>query len=102
MDVLRSGSTVNLGSVNLREDYVKGGKTVSFNATMTASTVTVNGTTATRVTLVAGALASGSGLRTVSTQTAVVWSPSAAALDLYGRPASTAPVTELGALDREF
>lgn len=102
LDVLRNGAPVNLGAVNLREDYVKGGKTAQLNATMTASTVTVNGIAATRVTVVAGALSSGNGLRTVSNQTAVVWSPSAAALDLYGRPASTAPVTELGALDREF
>ena len=102
LDVLRNGTAVNLGAVNLREDYVKGGKTAIFGATMTASTVTVNGITATRVTVTVGALSSGSGLRTVNNPTATVWSPSAAALDLYGRPASTAPVTELGALDREF
>ncbi|HEX4976614.1 MAG TPA: Ig-like domain-containing protein [Nocardioides sp.] len=102
LDILRNNVAVNLGSVNLREDYVKGGKTALFAATMTASTVTVNGTAATRVTLVAGALSSGGGLRTVSNPTAIVWTPSAAAQDLYSRPASTAPVTELGTLDREF
>jgi hypothetical protein len=102
LDVLRTGSSVNLGSVNLREDYVKGGKTATFNATMTATTVTVNGVPATQVTLTLGSLASGGGLRTVSTATAVVWSPSGAVLDLFGRACSTAPATESGALDREF
>ena len=43
LDVLRSGAAVNLGSVNLKQDYVKAGKTVTLNATMTASTVTTNG-----------------------------------------------------------
>ena len=102
LDILRNGSPVNLGSINLREDYVKGGKTVQLHATMSAATVTVNGLPATRITVVAGAVASGNGLRTVNNPTAMVWSPSAAAVDLYGRPASTTPVTELGVLDREF
>lgn len=102
LDILRNGSPVNLGSVNLREDYVKGGKTVQLHATMSAATVTVSGLPATRITVVAGAVASGNGLRTVNNPTAIVWSPSAAAVDLYGRPASTTPVTELGVLDREF
>ena len=102
LDILRNGVAVNLGSVNLKEDYIKGGKTALFNATMTSSTVTVNGLPATRITLVAGALTSGGGLRTVSNLTAMVWTPSASVVDLYGRPASSAPVTELGALDREF
>ena len=102
LDILRNGSPVNLGSINLREDYVKGGKTVQLHATMSAATVTVNGLPATRITVVAGAVASGNGLRTVNNPTAIVWSPAAAAVDLYGRPASTTPVTELGVLDREF
>ena len=105
LDVLRStnpATPVNLGSANLREDYLKGNKTVLYNATMTATTVQVNGATATRVTVVAGALSAGNGLRTVNNPTAMIWSPSASAVDLYSRPASTAPVTELGISDREF
>ncbi len=102
LDVLRNGATVNLGSVNLKEDYVKGGRTALVSATMTASTVTVNGAPATQITLLAGAITSGGGLRTVNNPAVMVWSPSASALDLYGRPASSAPLTELGTLDREF
>jgi hypothetical protein len=102
LDVLRSGAAVNLGSVNLKSDYVKGGKTVQWNATMVASTATVNGATATVVTLTLSTVASGTGLRTVTGSATMVWSPSAGATDLSGRPSSTAPVTEPGALDRDF
>jgi hypothetical protein len=102
LDVLRGGSAVNLGSVNLKEDYVKSGKTVTFNATMTASTATVNGVTVTVVTVKLGTLASGTGIRTVSGLSAMVWSPAAAATDLFGTACSTAPATETGTLDREF
>jgi hypothetical protein len=102
LDVLRSGAAVNLGSVNLNGDYVKGSKTVTWAATMAASTTTVNGVTATRVTLTLGALASGTGLRTVTTTGTMVWTPSAAVTDLTGRPVSTSPASERGTLDRDF
>jgi hypothetical protein len=101
VDVLRSGVAVNLGSVNLRNDYVKNNKTATFNATMVASAVTVNGVSATVVTITLGTLASGS-VKTQSGTAAMVWTPSASALNADGRGASTAPVTELGALDRDF
>ncbi|QIK75805.1 Ig-like domain-containing protein [Nocardioides piscis] len=102
LDVLRTGGAVNLGAVNLKEDYLKSNKTATFNATMTASTTTVNGTTVSVVTLRLGTLASGGGLRTVSLASAMVWSPSSAVTDLYGVACSTAPATETGAADREF
>ena len=100
---LASGTTVNLGSVNLKDDYLKSNKTAVFNATMTAGTTSVAGTTATVITLRLGTLASGSGIRTVSTPTAAMsWTPAAAVTDLTGRACSTAPVTETGIPDREF
>ncbi|HET7736857.1 MAG TPA: Ig-like domain-containing protein [Nocardioidaceae bacterium] len=102
LDVLRNGSAVNLGSVNLREDYVKSNKTAQFNATMTAVTTTVNGVSATQVTIVLGALASGGNLKGGTIAGAMVWTPSALATDLTGRASSTAPVTERGTTDREF
>lgn len=102
LDVQRAGGTVSLGSVNLKEDYVKSGKTATFNATMTASTATVNGVTVTVVTVRLGTLASGTGIRTVSNVSALVWSPSGAVTDLFGNACSTAPVTETGTADREF
>jgi len=101
---LTSGVTVNLGSVVLKDDYVKSNKTAIFNATMTAGTTTVAGATATVITLRLGTLASGSGIRTTSSNAAaaMVWTPSSAVSDPTGRVCSTAPVTESGALDREF
>lgn len=102
MDILRTGSMVNLGVVNLRQDFVRAGKTVNFAATMTASTVTVNGTVRTVVTVTLGAPANGSGLRNVTTAGSLIWTPNGAVTDLLGNPTSTAPVTESGTLDRDF
>ncbi|MDT0213135.1 Ig-like domain-containing protein [Rothia sp. ARF10] len=104
LDVQRSGSTVNLGSVNLKEEFVKTNKTVTFNATMTAGTVTVGGLVRTTVTLRLGTLASGqaSNVRTTSVAAAMVWTPSASVTDLLGRACSAAPVAETGTLDRDF
>ena len=99
---LPGGSTVNVGTVNLKDDYVKTNKTAVLNATMTAGTTTVAGATATVVTLRIGTLASGSGLRTASAGAGMVWTPSSAATDLVGTSCSTAPVTETGPADREF
>ncbi len=93
---------VNLGSVNLRADYVKSGKTVQWNGTMTGSTVAVGTTTRTVVTLRLGTVLSGSGLRTVSPAATMVWSPSTAVTDLAGQRCSPAPATESGTADRDF
>jgi hypothetical protein len=101
LDFSRTGGTLNLGSVNLKGDYVKSSKTVSFAATMTISTATVNGATVSVVSVTLGS-ASGGGLRTSSTLAAMVWTPSSAVTDLNGQAASTAPATELGTLDRDF
>ena len=102
VDVQRNGVSLNLGSVNLKEDYVKGGRTVTFNATMTAATTTVKGLTATSITIKVGTLASGSGLRTVSNLSTMVWTPTTAVTDLFGNASSSAATTELGTSDREF
>ncbi|WP_028657215.1 Ig-like domain-containing protein [Nocardioides sp. J54] len=102
LDVQRGSSTVNVGSVALREDYVKTKKQVSFNATMTATTVSVDGADRTVVTIVLGTVSSGSGLRTVTTTPGMVWSPSGAATSPTGGACSTTPVTETGAADRDF
>ncbi|MCW2831916.1 MAG: fibronectin, partial [Aeromicrobium sp.] len=102
VDVLRSGATVNLGSVNLKQNYIKSSRTAQFAATMTASTTTVNGVTATRVVLVLGTQISGQTPQTSSTSSTMVWTPSTVATDLLGRPAASTPASELGTLDREF
>lgn len=103
VDVLVNGTAVNIGSVNLKEDYVKSNQTALLNATLTASTATVNGSPATLLTMTVGSVSSGgSSLRTVATAATMVWAPSPAATDLGNRNASSSPVSESGALDREF
>ncbi|TNM38279.1 signal peptidase I [Nocardioides albidus] len=102
VDVLRNGAAVHLGSVNLREDYVKGRKTALFNATLTATTVTVDGVERTVVTLVVGTLASGNGLRTVTTPSTLAWTPATAALSASGGACAATPAYESGSADREF
>lgn len=105
LDVLSGGTAVNLGSVNLRRDYVKAGKSASFNATMTAGTVTTStGVIRTTVTLRLGSVigSGSSALKTTSTTGAMTWTPSGAVTDLQGRPCSSTPVTETGTSDRDL
>lgn len=102
VDLLRNGSAINLGSVNLRQDYIKSSRTSQFAATMTASTVTVNGVTATKVTVAIGGQTSGQAVRTASLTSTMVWTPSALVTNLFGRASATTPTSELGTLDREF
>jgi hypothetical protein len=95
---------VNLGSVNLKGNFAKGNKTITMNATMVATTVTVNGASATKVTLTIGsAISQGGSLRTASsTPVNMLWTPSATAKDTNAIATSTAAVTELGTADRDF
>ena len=102
VDVLKGSSPVGLGSVVLGQDFVKTGKTVTFNATMTSTTTTVAGVARTVVTVRLGTVATGSGLKTVTTAGTMKWTPSTAATDLGGNKSSTAPVTETGSADRDF
>jgi len=99
-----NGSTaLGLGDVNLKGDYVKY-RTLWFNATMTASTITANGLERSVVTIKLGTLASGStrDLKTVTTAKTMVWSPTNAVTDLFGNRSSTATVTESGTADKDF
>jgi hypothetical protein len=102
LDLLVGSAAVHLGSVNLRGDYIKSGKTTTANATMVATTATVNGAPVTVVTITVGSLANSATLRTVTATGTMIWSPSGSATDLSGTPCSTTPVSESGALDREF
>ena len=102
IDVLRNGATVQLGSVGLHEDYIKGRKTAQLNATMTATTVTVDGIDRTVVTITVGTLASGNGLRTVTTASTMTWTPATAAQSTTGGACAATPAAESGAADREF
>lgn len=101
IDILTTtAAPINLGSVNLRGDYIRTNKTATLTGTMTATTVTVNGVPSTVVTVAIGSTAGN--LRTVTTAGSMVWTPNGAVTDLQGNRTSTAPVTESGALDRDF
>ncbi len=103
LDIQRTGSTVNLGAVNTKGNYVKNRKTVTLNGTMTAATVTVNGVPRTVVTVTVGTVASGAGsLRSYTTPVNMVWTPTAAVTNAAGVASSLAPATETGTLDRDF
>lgn len=96
-----TGATATgLGSVVTQGNYVKNNKTATFSATATLST-DANGRSS--VAIVLGAqTGGGTVLRTVSSLTALKWTPSATATNLNGVAASTAPVTEGGTADRDF
>lgn len=100
--VLRTGSQVNLGSVNLRSDFIRNERTAVFSGTMIASTTTVGGVTVTVVHITLGSVTSGGSLRTSSSLAAATWTPSALVTDSFGNACSTAPVTETGTADRDF
>lgn len=110
IDVVVNGSNlsnptlVGLGSVNARTDLVKPRGTVTFTATMTHTTTTVNGQQASVITLTVGTQVTGrtQELRTSTIGATMAWSPSSAARDTTGAPASAAPVSELGTLDRDL
>jgi hypothetical protein len=103
VDIQRTGGAVNLGAVNLKQNFARSRKTTTFNATMTATTQTVQGVPRTVVTLTLGTAASGAGsLRTVSTAGTLTWTPTAAVTNTTGIASSTAPVNETGSLDRDF
>lgn len=97
--IFATGAT-GLGSVNLNGDFISAGNTTVFTALASPSSTTVNGTSASTVTIQL-LTPTGSGLRTNTTNVAMVWTPSASATDTSGVPASTAPVTESGTLDRD-
>lgn len=102
VDVLRSGSAVNLGSVNLREDYIKNSKTSTAAATMTATTVTVNGVPRTVVTIQLGAVTGLANLRTTTVASTMAWTPLATVRNAAGDACSAATANETGVSDWEF
>jgi hypothetical protein len=92
---------VNLGLLNTRGNYVKG-QAMVFNATISTSTTTVNGATATVVTVRLGTLTTNDTSRATKTGRTMSWTPSGSARSASGQACSTAPVDESGALDRDF
>ncbi len=98
-----SGGAVNLGSVNLRQSYVKKGKTVLFtNSSMVATTEVVTGLQRTVVTVTLGTPSQSPWLNSSPNVGTMVWTPSTKVVDLVGRPCAATPVTETGTADRDF
>jgi hypothetical protein len=93
---------VNIGSVRLNEDYIKGGKTAELAGTLTRSITSYQGYRATLLTLQIGGLTAGDGLRAENGKPIMQWTPSALAADLFGQKVSTTPAKESGILDAEF
>ncbi|MDJ0318952.1 signal peptidase I [Pseudarthrobacter sp. PS3-L1] len=103
IDIQRSGSAINLGAVNTKANFARTWATVTFNATMSASTVTVNGIPRTIITITVGTATSNSSrLLTSTTSANMVWTPSVLVKSTSASPSSTTPVTETGPLDRDF
>ncbi len=103
VDIQRPGSTVNLGSVNTKGNFIKNRKTTTFNATMTAATVTIAGVPKTVITVTLGAPTSGSGSLRVSGKAAtMVWTPSSSVTSLSGVASSLIPTNETGTVDKDF
>ena len=90
-------ANVRLGTVDLIENFSLLFDNAS-DMSMTASTVTVDGAPRTVVTI---KVLSASGYQ-VNTPATMLWTPSAAALDLAGNPTSTATVSESGQPDLDF
>jgi hypothetical protein len=92
---------VNLGTVNLQGNFVRRKANVTMvSSTMVASTTTVNGATATVLTITlgtpSGSLATSSALGTMR------WTPSGLARSPLGVATSTTPAAESGPADRDF
>jgi signal peptidase I len=103
LEIQRPGNTLNLGSVNLKQNYIANRKTATLNATMTATTQTIQGIPRTVVRITLGTTASGANtLRTTTTPATMTWHPTADVTNTTGVPSSTAPVNEPGTLDVDF
>lgn len=107
LTVTAAGSPVQLGEVSLGGDYVWWTRSIDFESTMVATTTTgPQGLPLTTVTLTLGSSSyrGTDPLKSAGTANpgAMVWTPSSAVRDIYGRSISTTPVSETGPLDREF
>ena len=97
-----AGSASGLGTVNLKANYVKSKKSVTFAATATQSTVSIAGLDRTVVRITLGTVTSGGGLRSAGGTPIMAWAPSATGRDTLGNFSSAAPINELGTADRDF
>lgn len=97
-----TNTSANLGSVNLRGDYIRDGRTQNVSAILTATTETVGGKPVTVVHVQLTSSPPPGQLRTNNTPSTMRWTPSANARDLAGNRTSTETVVESGPADRDF
>ena len=99
----RTGSALNLGTVQTDNNYaaIVGIVNPRLDATMTATTETVNGVPHTVVTVEIGNLVTGS-LRTVSRDTLLTWIPSTQVFGLNGSRLPATSAVESGPSDKDF
>lgn len=95
---ITSPSSFRLGTVDLGAPFSLFGGTAS--ASISAATVTIDGTARTVVTV--KILSTVGGIALDGSRAAMVWTPNASATDLAGNAVSTADVTESGDLDVDF
>lgn len=95
---------VALGSVDLRVNQIRSGRTVALAATLTQETIVVSGVSVTRVTVTIGSVVQGGAgqLRNTSSSGTMVWTPSSGATDVNGVACSVAPISETGSIDRDL
>lgn len=97
IDITRSGSSVNLGSVNLGANYIGSGRTATFQATMTPSISSFNGVSRTLINVTLQSPGSGTqSLLTTSGASTMQWTPSRSASSPDGTPVSESPITISG------
>lgn len=91
-----------LGEIAFAQNAVRSNRTTNdVPLTLTASTTTVDGVTATVITVRLGSFPSGN-LRTATGNGTLRWTPPTSLRDASGRAASTATVLESGASDGDF
>ncbi|MEG9225459.1 Ig-like domain-containing protein [Aeromicrobium sp. Sec7.5] len=99
----RAGSSLNLGAVQTDNNYaaIIGLVNPRLDATMTATTETVDGIPRTVVTVEMGNLVTGT-LRTVSRDTLLTWIPSTQVFGLNGSRLPATSAVESGPSDKDF
>lgn len=93
-------SLPSLGTVQLGGDYVTAN--LSMTASMTASSVTVDGVLVTRLSLAVGNPGGNAPVVTSAATTTMTWTPSSLVTAVGGGSCATTPVTEPGTADRDF
>ena len=91
---------MHVGSVNLRADLVKSGRSTTLAGAIAARTTVIDGREVSVIDLRIEATPANSVARTGRAGT-MIWTPSTLVRDVRGSSASPSPVVETGPLDRD-